>query len=403
LTPKNKYKIFFTIEKVQERLKAFIDGHEHGHICAYHEVKKNEELVTITLLRTEKEQEEIDKKIEENPDFIKEITVPQVFKINDQISLLQKSNKEFVYVSSEPGLVRFSPDSLSLFEGTPTLTESIGAITGDIEYSGSIICREHILNSTKVTTGGNLTVTKSVEDHVKIRCKGNLEIGWGATGKNTVIHCQKNCSIGFIEKCLLVCEGEVEIKTHLYMAKIFCRDHVKVLGVGVTSKKRGAVVGGIINALNSMLLKSVGAEGCPTKLIAGIDLRIQTQLNEANELNAAMERKVLGAQKEIEVFISAAGSAESLGKMSSNAKTAIREQLLALKVEQKSLQELQGKIKKLDAMLYSKDLKNTYISFQDFMDPIIHLQIKEQEETHKARIPGMSRFKLVNNEITKVL
>ena len=139
------------------------------------------------------------------------------------------------------------------------------------------------------------------------------------------------------------------------------------------------------------------------KLIVGIDLRVQTQIKEARTLYSEMEREILISQQEIETYISAAGKAENLGKMGGKAKEMVRSKLLELKKEQKTLMQLEGKLHKLEKMLYAKDAKNSYISFQDFMDPVIIMQIKDQEEVFKERVPGMSRYKLAYEKVTKVI
>ena len=393
------YKIEFAIKEVDERLGVFIDSSEKTKGSAYHEVKANDTLVTIKIIRTAEEQENFDKKGKE----LSGDELPSFFTIGEGVTKIIKDNSTCEYMATEPGLVRFSPDSITHLKDKPIIKEDISNQTGNIVFSGDLVCQEHIRSSTKLEIGGNLLIAKTVEDHVKINCKGNLDIGWGANGKSSLIYCQKNCTIGYLENSLLICDGDIDIKTHTMMARIYSRSNVKVQGVGVTSKTRGAVVGGIINALESIQIKSAGAEGCETKLIVGIDLRVETQVKEAQKLYAEMERTILISQQEIETFISAAGKAENLGKMGNKAKALVKEKLLELKAEQKELMKLEGKVNKLKNMLYSKNLKNVYISLQDFLCPISSIQIKDSEEHFKNKVPGMSRYKLVEGKVTKTI
>ncbi|MCM8535521.1 MAG: FapA family protein [Lentisphaeraceae bacterium] len=380
-----------------------MNNSEKTHISAYLESSKTQRIATITFERTEEELLAIKEMNESTPEKVLEHFYKKIFTINDGIVLKIIDATTCEYISTEPGLLHLTPTSISHLGISPTIQEDIGNVTGPIVYSGNVTCANHVLNGGQLTIDGDLKVLKKVEDHVKISCKGKLHIEWGASGQHSFLYSQQECHIGYLEKSVLVCDGNVEINAHTFMAKVFCRGDLKVHGNGVSSKTRGAVVGGVLNGLNSIQLKSVGAEGCTTKLIAGIDLRIQKQVNEANTLHAEMERAILISQQEIEVFLSAAGKAENLGKMNAGAKEKVRNKLLALKKEQKALMVLEGKINKLKNMLISKDLKNTFISFNDFMDPVVHLQISEVEETYKEKIPGMSRFKFVDGKIKRVL
>lgn len=399
LAEETTYKIQFAISEIEERLGIFINSKEKTNASAYREVKKNDVLAIVFIKRSEAAQEIV----EQSTTPLSPDQLPSFFEIGEGITRVMKDNSTCIYVALEAGLVRFSPDSLTHLQDKPIIKEDIGAQTGNIVFSGDLTCQEHVKSTSKLEIGGNLVIAKTVEDHVKINCKGNLEIGWGANGKNSLIYCQKNCNIGYLENSLLICDGDVEIKTHAMMARIYSRSHVKVQGVGITSKNRGAVVGGIINALESIHLKSAGADGCETKLIVGVDLRVETQISEAKKLHAEMEREVLISQQEIETFISAAGKAENLGKMGSKAKQKVRAKLLELKEEQKALTKLEDKIKKLNSMLYSKNIRNVFVSFQDFLAPVSTIQIKGSEEHFKQKVPLMSRFKLVEDKVTKVI
>lgn len=396
---KTKYEIRFAIKEVEERLRVFLDGYEKTNACAYHEVKKNEVLAVVQIIRPKEEQEKLDEdETELTPDQL-----PSFFEIGEGITRVMNGNSQCIYIAPEKGLVRFSPESITHLTDKPVIKEDVSAQTGDIKYSGDIICQEHVRSTTRLDVDGDITIAKTVEDHVKINCKGNLEIGWGANGKSTLICCKKNCNIGYLENCLLICDGDVEIKTHTFMARIYSRSHVKVMGTGLISKSRATTVGGVINALGSVQLKSAGADGCETKIIVGINLRIQAQLKEAKVLHSEMERAILISQQEIETYISVAGKAENLSKMGNKAKETVRTKLLDLKKEQKSLMALEGKINKLKNMLYTKDPKTSYVSFQDFLDPIVIIQILDSEEVYRERVSGTSRFKLADEKVTKVI
>ncbi|MCM8530902.1 MAG: FapA family protein [Lentisphaeraceae bacterium] len=398
-----KYSVKFIDNKTHDRLKSFMDHSEKTHISAYLESGKNQTLATVTFERTDEELIAIKEMNQSAPENVFENFFKKIFTVNEGIILKVLDEKTCQYISTEPGLLHITPTSISHLGVSPIIQEDIGTVTGPITYSGNVTCANHVLNGGQLTIDGDLTVMKKVEDHVKITCKGKLHIEWGASGQHSFLYSQQDCHIGYLEKSVLVCDANVEINAHTFIAKVFCRGDLKVHGNGVSSKTRGAVVGGVLNGLNSIQLKSVGAEGCTTKLIAGIDLRIQKQVNEANNLHAEMERAILISQQEIETFLSAAGKPENLGKMNAGAKDKVRNKLLALKKEQKALMVLEGKINKLKNMLVSKDLKNTFISFNDFMDPVVHLQISESEEIYKERIPGMSRFKHVDGKIKRVL
>ena len=274
-------------------------------------------------------------------------------------------------------------------------------MTGNISYSGNIYIKGNILIGHEVNCGGDLTVGKGVEDQVSIEVQGNLEVNWGVSGQTTKINVHKNCSLGYMEKGLLLCDGNVEVRAYAFQAVIFCRGRVTVLGTGVTSKTHGALIGGRINAMKSLTTCSIGADTCITRIVIGIDLRVKVKIQKAEELRQVMERKVLISQREVGVYISAAGSTDKLVKMAKDSKEKLKQKLLGLRQKQRELNELGDKISELKRKLYPKDIKGSFLVIEEFLSPKVDLIFKEQNEIIETRLGGRNRFRLVDEEIVR--
>ena len=387
---KPNFKISFTIPEEEDRLRGFLNDNGKSSICAYAEVDKHQEIAKVEIHRGDGEDGEDG-----------DIQLPHFFNTNDLVSRIEKDMNTFIYLAKEKGLCRFSPSELKVLEDG-IIAEDIGPATGNINVKNmNLIIRGQVLNGYKVNCGGNLHIVKSVEDNVNIVCNGNLDVDWGITGKNTEVQCSKNLNAGFVEKSTVICDGDMEIKGNLFQATIYCRGSLRVKGAG-KSTKRAAVVGGLINCLNGMVLKSVGSESCPTDLITSIDLRLQEQLQDANTLFNTLKNKILVYQKEVETYIAAINKAKSLGNMSRKAKELVRNKLYKLQQKQNVIGELNEKIKILKRKALPAN-KNVTMTIEDFIDPIVTIKFDSTELVIKERAPGRRVFKLVNGYIKNLV
>jgi len=412
-------KISFSIKEVQERLIAFVDGHVNSNISQYIEVKQGQELARFELVppadeKGDSKKPELDNSGEDNTgdeqagegvDAIddEEVILPEVFRINDEVELVQQSKLVYAYVSLRTGLAYFSPTEIKVLPEA-IVNGDVGPLTGNISYTGNLTIQGYVLVGQAVECGGNLTITKGIEDRVEIKCGGNLDVAWGIHGINTTVTCTSDCTIGHVEKSEIICDGNVDIKGYALLAQIFSHGYINVQGVGLKSSGQGsAIMGGQLNALESITARSSGTEACVTTLVAGIDTRVKIQLDKAYRLHALFEKRQLVTQKEIEMYISAAGSAEKLGKMSSELKKEVRVKLQAMKEEQKSMAALKESISKLEASLYPKTVNKSFICFEESAEAVIKLTIKDQQYSIEKRIAGTSRFRLGEDEIKRVV
>jgi uncharacterized protein len=385
---KTTFKISFSIPEIEKRLSSFLSDHDSANISAYAEVTKHQELARVNIIREGEEGSEKE-----------ETHIPHFFNTNNLVSQIEKDSDTVIYLAKESGFARFSPEEIRVTEDA-IISEDIGPITGDIKVKSDLIIRGHVLNGFSVECGGNLNIIKSIEDNVKITCAGDLEVGWGISGKKTEISCQQNAKVSFVEKSTVYCAGDLEVKGTLLQAEIYC-GKLNVLGSGMTSKSRGAVVGGMINGLYGVTLKSVGSQSCKTEIISGVDLRIQKELKEAEDLFGVLKKKILAFQKGVETYLAAVGGNDP-AKMNQQVKELVRNKLFKLKNQQNVLSELNSKIRSLKSKQFPKESLKSRITILEFIDPIVKIKFNEAELVIKERAPGRRAFKLLNGLVTVV-
>ncbi|MGQ9603148.1 MAG: FapA family protein [bacterium] len=159
---------------------------------------------------------------------------------------------------------------------------------GDLEVLGTI------RSGVKMEVAGNLKVYGNVED-AWIDTNGNVWIDGGFLGTgNGVIRCEGSFSSRFIQNQRVVAKADVEVRSGMLSAAVFCSGSVLV---------RESIVGGRIHAYKRIEASVLGSiRPVMTFLEVGVDPIISLEIENLEEQAMALTRRRLECIKNLEAI-----------------------------------------------------------------------------------------------------
>lgn len=150
--------------------------------------------------------------------------------------------------------------------------KGVNVSTGNINYDGSVEIAGNVDENFEVKAGGNVVVNGSVEG-ATIIAGGNIIIAKGMNGMGKgYLRAKGDVIVKFLENSRIVTGGFVETEAILHCT-VSAGSDVKVGG------KRGIILGGRVQAANSIRAKTIGASmSTATTLEVGIEPLLIAQL-----------------------------------------------------------------------------------------------------------------------------
>lgn len=166
--------------------------------------------------------------------------------------------------------------------------KNVDVSTGNINYDGSVEIAGNVAANFEVKAGGNVVINGLVES-ARIIAGGNIIIGKGMNGMGKgYLRAGGDIIVKFLENARVVTGGYVETEAILHCVVTAGTD-VRVDG------RRGIILGGSVQAANSITAKTVGGSmSTATTLEVGVDPLIKYQYEKAQK-TAEENKKTLNA------------------------------------------------------------------------------------------------------------
>jgi len=230
-------------------------------------------------------------------------------KAGDGTRLSSKNNN--VLVSEKVGLPRIIDNGMEV-DDVYTIN-NVDVSTGNIKFEGSVIINGDVNEGMKVVASGDITIGGFVES-ANIEAGGDLTIAGGIIGRkqdveNTkVTECVMSANISakgniyakYCQYANIICSGDVRIENQLMHSLL---DLSGKLWLGSEEKANGKLIGGFINAEQSIYAGIVGATaGSHTIItfnkkiatykesIAAVDEKVKQEDKNTTELQTALNK-----------------------------------------------------------------------------------------------------------------
>ncbi len=194
------------------------------------------------------------------------VAKPAVLKFGRKIDL---SEDKKVLTAAMDGHVALVDDKVFLSDVYEV--ENVDVSTGNIEFEGSVQVNGDVKENFQVKAGGNVIINGLVEG-ANITAGGNIIIAKGMNGMSKgLLKAGGDIVVRFLENTRAIAGGYIHAEAILH-SKISSGSHVTVEG------KKGLIVGGYVQASNSITAKCIGANlGSTTVLEVGVNPFVKVQ------------------------------------------------------------------------------------------------------------------------------
>lgn len=269
----------------------------------------------------------------------------------------------------------FTDDDRIFIEPVYVVNGDMGIEQGNIVFNGDVEIRGDVHSGLKIDAAGSIFINGHV-GNCRLKAGGNITIGKGIQGKNGCeIIAGGDVAGSFVERCNITSEGNVYANS-LLDCRVFARQSV------IVASKRGCIIGGSINAMQSISAKYIGNDsGIITKLFFGEMPNYRKELNAAKNRLRKVEEDIALLETQLEK-IEQAPPEKRTGDLES-----LKMQLLRAKVVRQAEQkQLNGTVAALQEELRNAR-QNSFVRVTGVVYPGVMLMTEEttyvQTEAYK--------------------
>ena len=150
---------------------------------------------------------------------------------------------------------------------------------GNIDFNGNVTVKGMVLSGFEVKATGDIIVMKGVESAV-VRAGRDVKISGGIIGGggDHLVCCGRNLYVNHCQNARVEAQGDVHIANSCVQSSVCCNGKV------VLRNQKGAIIGGVVNALGGVEARTIGTEfGTKTEIVVGKDFLIQKTVDEFNK------------------------------------------------------------------------------------------------------------------------
>ena len=234
--------------------------------------------------------------------------------------------------------------------------------TGNIDYDGSVEISGSVTANMEVKAGGDVVINGGVES-ARVIAGGNIIIAKGMNGMGKgYLRAGGNIMVKFLENARVVTGGYVESEAIMHCV-VTAGSDVRVDG------RRGIILGGLVQAANSITAKTVGGSmSTATTLEVGVDPLIKSQYDRAQKTAEESKKTADAAQVVFDNF----KERKRRGVKFNESQLRYMRSVASL-IQEKSdeLEKLNARIEELQAMMENRQQGEVIINEQAYPNTTI--------------------------------
>lgn len=393
---KGKIKWFFDHTEVPSRVDAQ-QNVDYNSLTCYHEITKGDLIAELILPVDGKAGLDI---------FGEVILAGRAEEISLEVgNNIAEENSEIngrgviKYIAKESGALTLKYGSISvdkelLIHGDVSVKSESVVVNGDI----NIVIDGDVNSGYEVATGGNVTVKGSLNPSSKVACGKNLIIKHGLFGKKTVVTCEGDAEIGFIQDSGIVVKGELLVNKYVYNSDVYCGRNITVAGSGHHEQKRGVVIGGMLNSFESIKIHSAGSGAVFTNVQCGVNMLKKESLDKMSFVYRTVLKKIIEIETSIGFNLQDDNIVDIIKSYSADKRKNLKESLDFLKKLKLKQRQISEKIEEFKCLVYYDDMEELSIKVDSFVLPVTIMKIGKYIKKVEAKQLG-SLFKLRDGKI----
>jgi len=378
--------------RVDDQLKV-----DYKSLTCYHGIKKGELIAELTLPFAGKAGIDI---------FGEPIPVGRTEEFSLEIGnnidekKMEANGREIIkYSAKEDGALTLRYGSISvdkelLIHGDVSVKSESVVVNGDID----IVIDGDVDSGYEVSTGGSITVKGAINLGAKVLCGKDLIVKHGLFGKKTVVLCEGDANIGFIQDSGIVVKGDLLVNKYVYNSDVYCNGKISVAGAGHHEQKRGVVIGGMLNSFESIEIHSAGSDAVFTNIQCGVNMLKKDSLDKMSLAYRTVLKKIMQVENDIGVNLQDENIVNIIKSYSAERRVGIKEKLNFLKKLKLKQKEINEKIEEYKRLVYNENLEQLSIKVNSFVLPTTIIKMGKHLKKVDTKLLG-SLFKLVGGEI----
>ncbi len=234
--------------------------------------------------------------------------------------------------------------------------------TGNIDYDGNVEISGSVTANMEVKAGGDVVINGGVES-ARVIAGGNIIIAKGMNGMGKgYLRAGGNIMVKFLENVRVVSRGYVESEAIMHCV-VTAGSDVRVDG------RRGIILGGLVQAANSITAKTVGGSmSTATTLEVGVDPLIKSQYDRAQKTAEESKKTADAAQVVFDNF----KEKQKKGVKFNDSQLRYMRSVVSLIQEKSSeLEKLNTRIEELQAMMENRQQGEVIINEQAYPNTTI--------------------------------
>jgi len=187
---------------------------------------------------------------------------------------VSSSQDEKTFIAETDGQASLNGIVLSVFQNY-VVDGDVDYGTGNIDFSGNITVKGNIRPGFEVKASGDIIVFKSIESAIVIAGRDIRVFDGIVGGHGSIVSCGGDLYVHHLQNATVEVQGNIIVSNSSVQSSLSCNKKV------MAKIDKGVLVGGIINALDGIEVKTLGSESCAkTKIIAGNDFLVQKTIEE---------------------------------------------------------------------------------------------------------------------------
>ena len=192
-----------------------------------------------------------------------------------------------LFTSAIDGRATFSGETVSVLEFLQ-IAGDVGGETGNVNFSGDVYISGSLLSGSTVAAGGSVYLRGRAEPGSSISAGRDIVAARGIVGEETRVVAEGSVSTRLIEGADIRCAGDLRVGCYIKNARVSSGGLVTVIRTGLT--RSGTISGGRVVGARGIRATFAGSpRGTKTEIIAGVDPRIQENLNLCQQKLGACE------------------------------------------------------------------------------------------------------------------
>ncbi|MBD3318223.1 MAG: DUF342 domain-containing protein [Chitinivibrionales bacterium] len=302
------------------------------------------------------------------------------------------------YLAAVDGVVKLNKHGIAVSE-TLYIDGDVGPVSGNVAYKRDVVVTGSVRGGFTIHSQGDVRVLGAIENGAVVKCGGNLEVKEGLYGERASVMVGGDAAVSLIQNSRIRVHGNLRVRNYIFQSNVYCRGELVVRGLKLYDAEVGALVGGSLTCMSSILLHSAGTDTAVTKIFCGIDPVLYDKLREISTLQTSLKNRIDALQYRMGFSIAKTSQlVERLKKLPPQRKEGMKKALLEMRTMVEELRQTSKKKAHLEEKALAKDVDRLSVRISGKIIPVIRIRLHHHMYSFESE--GRGRLlKIVDQDV----